>query len=308
LAKEHIWDRQLVLVTGKGGVGKSVITAALARAAHQAGKRVLVAEVTPDVSTYSRLLAHFGHATATGEEPFVIEPRLFGSRITPSTGHRLFLRAALRVKVVVDTAMKSAALTRFLMAAPTFPEIGTLFQLVALLRAKSFDHVFVDLPATGHALALASLPKTVLRILPSGLIGDAIREGLETMTDPTRGGAVVVTLPESMPITEAFDLRDALKRLAIPVRAMILNKTPHDPFTEMEKQAFRAYLEEPANGHILGAREFKKLERAFAARESFRQALDESRRVEIPFFEDQEARAIVSHVTRAVATAELEVS
>jgi anion-transporting ArsA/GET3 family ATPase len=307
LAREHIWDRQLVLVTGKGGVGKSVITAALARAAHQSGKRVLVAEVTPDVSTYSRLLAHFGHASATGEEPFVIEPRLFGARITPSTGHRLFLRAALRVRLVVDTAMKSAALTRFLMAAPTFPEIGTLYQLVTLLRAKNFDHVFVDLPATGHALALASLPKTVLRIVPSGLIGDAIREGLETMTDPRRGGAVVVTLPESMPITEAFELKDALRRLSIPVRAMILNKLPRDPFTPEEKLALDAYLAEPSNGHLLGGREFKRLERALEARESFRNALDPSRRVEIPFFEDGEAKAIVSHVTRAVASAELEV-
>src|SRR6185295_17882275 len=101
--RQSIWDRRLILVTGKGGVGKSVVSAALAKAAHAAGRRVLVAEVTPDVSTFSRLLAHFGHATSKGEEPFLIEPRLSGARITPSTGHKLFLRAALRVRIVVDT-------------------------------------------------------------------------------------------------------------------------------------------------------------------------------------------------------------
>jgi arsenite/tail-anchored protein-transporting ATPase len=302
---ERIWDRQLVLVTGKGGVGKSVITAALARAAHAAGKRVLVAEVTPDVTTHSRLLAHFGHANAVGEEPFVIMPRLYGARITPSTGHKLFLRAAIRVRFIVDAAMKSAALNRFLMAAPTFPEIGTLYQLVTLLRAKEFDHVLVDLPATGHALALASLPKTVLRIVPSGLIGEAIKEGLTTMTDPKRGGAVVVTLPESMPITEALELGEALKRLSIPVRAMILNRMPDDPFSEEEKQALREFLATSANGHVLGEREFKKLERAYAARDSFRRSVPGDRQVEIPFFDLAEERAIVSHVMKAVGSIEL---
>jgi anion-transporting ArsA/GET3 family ATPase len=306
VTRERIWDRQLVLVTGKGGVGKSVITAALAQAAHASGKRVLVAEVTPDVTTHSRLLAHFGHANATGEAPFVIRPRLYGARITPSTGHRLFLRAAIRVNFVVDAAMRSAALNRFLMAAPTFPEIGTLYQLVTLLRAREFDHVFVDLPATGHALALASLPKTVLRIVPSGLIGDAIKEGLTTMTDPRRGGAVVVTLPESMPITEAIELGDALKKLSIPVRAMILNRMPDDPFSDEEKRQLHEFLASSANGHVLGEREFRKLERAQAARETFRNIVANDRRVEIPFFDMTEEQAIVSHVMRAVGEVELE--
>jgi anion-transporting ArsA/GET3 family ATPase len=237
----------------------------------------------------------------------MIQPRLYGSRITPSTGHRLFLRAAIRVRLIVDAAMRSAALNRFLMAAPTFPEIGTLYQLVALLRQKEFDHVFVDLPATGHALALASLPKTVLRIVPSGLIGDAIKEGLTAMTDPSKGGAVVVTLPESMPITEAIELGDALKRLSIPVRAMILNRMPDDPFTPEERKTLHDFLATSANGHLLGEREFRKLERAEAARETFRKTVPENRRVEIPFFDLNEEQAIVSHVTRAIEPIELEV-
>lgn len=304
--RQSIWDRRLILVTGKGGVGKSVVTAALAKAAHAAGRRVLVAEVTPDVSTFSRLLAHFGHATNKGEEPFEIEPRLHGARITPSTGHRLFLRAALRVRIVVDTAMKSAALTRFLMAAPTFPEIGALYQLVSLLRDEKFDHVIVDLPATGHALALASLPRTVLRIVPSGLIGNAIREGLETMTDPKRGGAVVVTLPESMPITESLELTESLKKLDIPVRAIVLNKMPRDFFTAEEKLALEAHMESGGEP-LLGAREYKKLKRALSARETFRTAVPAGiRRVEIPLFEGLDDRAVLSEVTGTISAVDLE--
>ncbi|MCK6550958.1 arsenic transporter [Myxococcota bacterium] len=301
---QHIWDRKLVLVTGKGGVGKSVITAALARAAHAAGRRVLVSEVTPDVSTHSRLLAHFGRAMDKAEEPIELEPRLHGVRITPSTGHKLFLRAALRVRLVVDAAMKSAALTRFLMAAPTFPEIGALYQLVTLLRDPSFDHVFVDLPATGHALALAALPKTVLKIVPSGLIGDAIREGLETMTDPKRGCALVVTLPESMPITESLELAESLDKLKIPVRAMVLNKMPPDPFSADEKQALAEHLASRTTSHLLGAREYKKLLRALDAREGFRRSVP-SRipRAEVPLFDSTDDRVLLGELAKTLSAA-----
>jgi arsenite/tail-anchored protein-transporting ATPase len=296
-----------LLVTGKGGVGKSLVTAALAKAAHAAGKRVLVGEVTPDVSTHSRLLSCFGHPMAKGEEPFQIVPRLSGVRITPSTGHKLFLRAALRVNFVVDTAMKSQALTRFLMAAPTFPEIGALYQLVTLIRNKSFDHVFIDLPATGHAIALVALPKTVLRIVPSGLIGDAIREGLETMTDPKRGAAVIVTLPESMPITESIELKAALEKLKITVRAMVLNKMPQDAFTEDEKRALEEHMKARAGGdHLLGVREYKRLLRAQASRESFRATVPGGTpRLEIALFETDDERASLAEITRAIADYEV---
>src|SRR5262249_8310497 len=64
-----LWDRQLVLVTGKGGVGKTTLTAALAESAHAAGRRVLVAEVAPDVFTPSPILAPFGHPNHRSEVP-----------------------------------------------------------------------------------------------------------------------------------------------------------------------------------------------------------------------------------------------
>ncbi len=268
-AGEALWAKELVLVTGKGGVGKTTVAAALARSAHAAGKRVLIAEVTSDTSTQSQLLGLFGHPEIKGEDPVRFEDRLHGVRITPSAGHRLFLAAALKVGVLVNAAMRSAALNRFLMAAPAFPEIGTLYHLVTLLRSKRFDHVVVDLPATGHALGLASLPKTVLSVVPSGLIGQAIQEGLDAMTDDARGCAVLVTLPEGMPVTESVELARGLEKLDISVRAMILNAMPPNPFTDDERAALRDHLAGRDTSLLLGAREFRRLERALAAQEQF---------------------------------------
>ncbi len=269
---EHIWDRQLVLVTGKGGVGKTTVAAALALAAQRAGKSVLLGEVTPDAKERSNLLGLFGQPKPRGEAPVQLIEGLDGVRVTPTAGHRLFMRAALRVGMVADAAMRSAALNRFLTAAPAFPEIGTLYQLVHLLRAERWDHIILDLPATGHALGLASLPRTVLRIVPIGTIGDAIREGLDAMTDPQRGGAVVVTLPEDMPVTESLELIDGLRGLSVPIRAMVLNQMPPVVFTEDERYAVADHL---AGRHddaptLLGSREFRRLQRALAARERFR--------------------------------------
>lgn len=271
-----IWSRELVLVSGKGGVGKTTLTAVLGRMASEAGRKVLVAEVTPDLHTTSPLLSHFGHPRPRSEEPFRISGQLYGIRIAPQSGHRLFLREALKVRLLVDAAMKSAALTRFLMAAPTFPEIGVLFQIVHLIRQRKFDHIIIDLPATGHALALASLPRVVHRIVPTGLIGDAIKEGLDILTSASRCWAVIPTLPESMPVTETGELIESLKECDINIGAVVLNRVPANPLTAQERAKLDRWTLEHPKTRFLGARELVRLDRALSAQEMFRSVLPET--------------------------------
>lgn len=263
-------ERELVLVTGKGGVGKTTVAAAYARASHRAGRKVLLAEVTSDVGTRSQLLGFFGHGDPKGENPVKMAPGLDGVRITPSAGHRMFLRAALRVGMVADAAMRSAALNRFLMAAPAFPEIGTLYQLVSYIRSRTYDQIVLDLPATGHALGLAKLPRTVARVVPKGLIKDAISDGLEALTDPERSGVLIATLPERLPVTEAFELARGLEAIDVAVGAMVLNRMPANPFTDEERAALDTHIRARRGELLLGARELRRIERALQARAEFR--------------------------------------
>lgn len=265
---EPLWDRKLVLITGKGGVGKTTITAALVKAAASAGRRVLAAEVSNDASTGSPLMQRLGRAQLKGIEPVTLGDGIDGVRLVPSVGHRQFLQAALRVRVLVDAAMRSAALKRFLMAAPAFPEVGTLFQLVELLRRETYDHVIIDLPATGHALGLASLPRTVLKVIPGGLIGHAIKEGLDTMTDPQQSHAVLASLPEAMPVSETVELHRGLEKLRIRVGGLVLNRLPDDPFTDVERDALDQHLRQ-RDRRLMGSREFRRLERARTAKARF---------------------------------------
>lgn len=254
-----------LLVTGKGGVGKTTVTASLARFAAAQGKRVLCAEISGEPGAGSALGAALGVASLP-EEPMRISDNLSAVLLTPTPGHQKFLRDVLPVRFLADAAMKSAAIRRFLSAAPTFPEMGVLYRLLDFVRQKDklgrdlYETIVVDLPATGHALALAQIPSSMLRIVPSGPIAAAIREGLELIMDPVRTGTIIVTLPETLPVSEALELARGIGQHSIPIALLFVNRVPLDPFEDHEREIVRALIEK--TGPTLGARTLERIDRA----------------------------------------------
>ena len=254
-----------VLVCGKGGVGKTTLTASLARYAAGQGKRVLCAEMVGDPAASSALADALG-VEHLGVEPVTVGPNLKAVLLAPHLGHTKFLRDVLPVKLLADAAMRSAAIRRFLAAAPTFPEMGVLYRLLDLVRTKrrdgSDEHemIIVDLPATGHALALAQIPASLLRVIPTGPIAAAVREGLNLLMDAERTGAVVVTLPETLPVSEALELCKGIQLHNIPLAHVFVNRVPFDPFTNEEREAVRRLLS--GRGPTLGERTMERIDRA----------------------------------------------
>jgi len=257
-----------VLVTGKGGVGKTTFAASLARFAAQSGKRVLVTEIGSEEATTSALADAIGTPKIT-EQPQEVAPNLRVASLAPALGHQRFLRDVLPMKILADAAMRSSAIRRFLSAAPTFPEMGVLYRLLDLVRMKrrdgAFEHemIIVDLPATGHALALAQIPASLLRVIPTGPIAAAVREGLELLRDPGRTGAVVVTLPETLPVSEAIELVQGIAEHEIPLAHVVVNRVPFDPFSDEERDFIRSLLgnQRPT----LGGRTLERIDRARVA-------------------------------------------
>ena len=254
-----------VLVTGKGGVGKTTLTASLARYAAGQGKRVLCAEMAGDPTAGSALADALG-IDQLDVEPVTVAPNLKAVLLAPHLGHTRFLRDVLPMKILADAAMRSAAIRRFLAAAPTFPEMGVLYRLLDLVRTKrrdgSDEHemIIVDLPATGHALALAQIPASLLRVIPTGPIATAVREGLDLLMDVKRTGAVVVTLPETLPVSEALELCKGIQQHDIPLAHVFVNRVPFDPFTEEEREAVRRMLQ--GRAPTLGERTMERIDRA----------------------------------------------
>ena len=254
-----------VLVTGKGGVGKTTVTASLARFAASRGTRVLCAEMAGDPTASSALADALG-VDHLDVEPVTVSENMKAVLLAPHLGHTKFLRDVLPMKLLADAAMRSAAIRRFLAAAPTFPEMGVLYRLLDLVRMKRRDGtdehemIIVDLPATGHALALAQIPASLLRVIPSGPIAAAVREGLELLTDKARTGAIVVTLPETLPVSEALELARGITQHDIPLAQVIVNRVPFDPFSDEEREAVRAML--AGRGPTLGERTIERIDRS----------------------------------------------
>ncbi len=262
-------ERRLIIVTGKGGVGKTTVTAALARHYARKGKRVLCAEIVPLAETPSQLTEALGGPRPT-EEPVLVEDNLWVALLTPPMGHLRFLQDTLPIRLLADAAMRSQGLKKFLSAAPGFSDMGVMYRMLDLMRRQrpdgsdAFEVCLVDSPATGHALALAQIPEFLTRVIPGGPIFRAAKAGVDILTDPKITGALIVTLPETLPVTESLDLRKGLEKHHLHVSAIVVNRVPRDPFSAEERRALSDVLVRGVTT-VLGARELRRIERAESA-------------------------------------------
>jgi anion-transporting ArsA/GET3 family ATPase len=241
--------KRVVMVAGKGGVGRTTMVAAIAVQAAKLGKRVLVTEIGEDNADYSALARSFGHERLA-REPRQLAPGIAGCQLVSRVGQELFLTSVLRTGVLARAALASEALTRFLSAAPSFREMGVFYHLLTLLNAKRFDGspehelILIDMPATGHALALTSLPDMLLRLVSRGPIYDALKQGQAYLNDPRLAAAHVVTLPETLPVSEALELIEGLGKTNVALGGVILNRMPVVAFTDAEREALTPIVEQ----------------------------------------------------------------
>lgn len=256
----ELFSKRVVLVTGKGGVGRSSLTAALATQAQRKGVRVLICDIGDDPNDYSPLARHFGKDRFTSA-PQEVAPGIRGVVLFARAGQELFLKSVLRSGTLARAALSSDALRRLLSAGPSFKEMGVFFQLLTLLRASRADGqpenqlILIDMPATGHTLSLTGLPELLLKLVPRGPIAAALREGQSYLNDPRLGAAWVVAIPETLPVSECLELLEGLKKTGMPAGGVLMNRIPNDPFSELERVALQSALDRI---NPLGAEGFRK--------------------------------------------------
>jgi anion-transporting ArsA/GET3 family ATPase len=259
-ALQSLLQKRVVLMTGKGGVGRSTLTAALAQLARRKGVRVLVCDIGDDPNDYSPLARHFGRDRLPGsvEE---IAPGIKGLVLLARAGQELFLKSVLRSGTLARAAIGSDSLRRLLSAGPSFKEMGVFFQLLTLLREQRSDGtpehqlILIDMPATGHTLSLTGLPELLLRLVPRGPIAAALKEGQGYLNDPQKAAAWVVAIPETLPVSECLELLDGLQKTKMPTGGVLMNRIPSDPFSAAERSALEGAVDRV---NPLGAEGFRR--------------------------------------------------
>jgi anion-transporting ArsA/GET3 family ATPase len=218
-----LFQKRLLFVTGKGGVGKSTAAIALGFVAARKGLRTVVAELASQERA-QRLFEHNGHGFR--------ELRLAENLYTISIDPQHAMEEYLQVKVgPLGQALSSSRLfSAFAMATPGMREllsIGKVWELAQFERrtkgAVPYDLVIVDAPATGHGRALLRTPATFASIARVGPVAHQARTIADTIADRSVTGVVAVATAEEMPVNETIGLSGALQEDGLELDLVIVN-------------------------------------------------------------------------------------
>jgi anion-transporting ArsA/GET3 family ATPase len=221
-----LFDKRLLVVSGKGGVGKTTVATSLGLLAARQGKRTIVCEVAEQ----ERMSRAFG-ARGVGYRESELAPGLWALSIDPDKAKAEWLQFQLRSATLAGVLGHSRIFQYLTAAAPGLSElvtIGKVWELAQLERktakASAYDLVILDAPATGHGLAMLSAPHTYADIARVGPIRRQALKIHDFLTNPRQAGVLVVALPEEMPVNETLEFEERLRQeMKMKVDAVVAN-------------------------------------------------------------------------------------
>jgi anion-transporting ArsA/GET3 family ATPase len=243
-------DKRLVIVTGKGGVGKTTVALALGLRAASEGKRTIVCEVAAQENA-SRMFEH----TEVGFHEVEMEENLWSISIDPDESMREYVLLQLKVRAMRDLLFRSRIFNYLAAATPGLKElvtIGKIWELAQLDRkvksGRKYDLVIVDAPATGHGVGFLQTPRMFASIARVGPIHSQAETLDRFITDHEHTGTAIVALPEEMPVNESISLeKDLRDEVGIAVDRVYLNGLYPERFKKAETEKL-AQLAESENG------------------------------------------------------------
>lgn len=216
---------RFIFVTGKGGVGKTTVCAALAMKLAAEGKRVLVAMC----NAKERLSGLFGTAPI-GSAVVSLAPRVWAVNMVPQKALEEYGMLMLKSRAVYNILFGNEYVRAFFAAIPGMHEWTMLgkawWHTTEELPDGSpkYDVVLLDAPATGHGLDMLRVPKVLIDVVPSGLLRRDAERAWSMFQDAKQTGIVLVTLPEEMPTTESIEMSKALTgELQLQIARVVVN-------------------------------------------------------------------------------------
>ncbi len=224
---KHLLDRRLLVLAGKGGVGRTTVAAALARVATRLGKRVLLAQ-THAPERLARLL---GGPAIIGPVVTPIDERLSAVNMTPKVALHEYGVMLLRYEPLYRAVFENKPMRSFLGAFPGldyWTMLGKAWWHTTERengRAK-YDLVVLDGPASGHATAMLRIPDAVKSAMPKGPLARDAAQARATLSDENATSVVLVTLPEELPARETSTLARDIRDLRMPLGPLVVNAMP----------------------------------------------------------------------------------
>lgn len=240
---DELLEPRILIVSGKGGVGKTTISAALALVAARAGRKVCVAEVDRKGSL-ARLLG----GGPVGYEPEEIHPGVWGMGIVPEDALAEYLNVQYHMKRISRVFTNTHFVDYITTAAPGLKDILVLGKIWYLEQGPGsggtkhdFDTIIVDAPAAGHMLTFLAAPMGLANMVSVGPVRRQSDWLVEMLRDPKRTRVHLVTLAEEMPVSETIETSVALEStIGITAGPVFANSIYTELFTNNEKKELEA--------------------------------------------------------------------
>ncbi len=261
-------QRRLIFVTGKGGVGKTTFVTSLGMYLASLGRKVLLAEVDNAKPTIG---GYFDRPI--GFSPVRVAVNIDAVNIDFMGALRAFLYEAVPMDRLVRLILRNRIVRTFLIATPGAREMVVLGRVRQLAQAtldsratqdgegdrrEGWDHLIVDMPASGHAVSTLSTPVTVQRLFKVGPIRKEAEKLLDEFNDPRHVALVMVSISEEMSINETLETMEKIRAAGWPPLAgAVLNRFPTVDFDDRDADLLSrvgaAGAERVAGGRAFGA-------------------------------------------------------
>ncbi len=265
---ESLARRGLVVVTGKGGVGKTTIAAAIGWKLAQAGRKTLLLEIDPRESLHQLL-----GTEPSGGAVIKVRAKLSAQNLEPRSVVEGLVREKVPVGALARKIVASRVFQHFVDGAPGLKEMAVLGYALRVVQGKyrhKADVVVLDAPATGHGASMLAAPLLLKDAIGGGQLGEMAAELAEFIADSRRCGVVLTTLAEEMPVQEAIELIAMLReRMGRPPELVVANALyPAFPASAQGKRPSRPAAQPPSidlwrQRRAVNEGELKRLRRAW---------------------------------------------
>ncbi len=206
------------------------MAAAIASACARRGRRTLLYQS----NAKDRYGDYFGKPTL-GPSPTELAPNLYGLNTSPAHALREYGLMILKFERIYDMIFENRVTKAFLRAVPGLDDYAVLgkawYHTTQEKRGKPvWDTVVFDMPASGHSLSMLRIPWVIVNTVPEGPLTRDARTVQGLLRDQARTAAILVTIAEEMPVTEARELADKLTPLGIIPQRVLVNQMFPDHF------------------------------------------------------------------------------